>query len=120
MVWYADWRWLTDERVLGRQDPDDGDVCGAGTFAPSRSSVDAGVVDEVLEDELGGLVRRRRSEDCYHQRCCADGVPPDRDVVDVLEEVDAEGVHEALADQHACVDGYRDARFGDETRIEGC
>ena len=109
---------LTSEGVLRREDTNDDDVRVARALAPA-DAVDTRVVDERREDELGGLVRRGGREDGDDHGGRPDGVPPDRDIVDVLEEVHAERVDEALADEDARVDADCDARFWDEGGPEG-
>lgn len=47
-------------------------------------------------------------------------MPPDRDVVDVLEKMYAKGIDEALADEYSRIDGDGDTRFGDEVCVERC
>lgn len=108
---------LTRQRVLRHEDTDDHDIRRARALAPA-DTVDAGVVDELLEHKLGRLVRGRRGEHRDNERSRAHRVPPDRDVVDVLEQVHAERVDEALRDEHRGVDAGGDAWLGDEVRVE--
>ena len=107
----------TCERVLRHQDTDDRDVSGASALAPARR-VHARVIYEGPEDKLGRLVCRRGCEDCDDQASRSDGVPPYRDVVDVLEQMHAEGVDETLADKHTRVDTDSDTRLGNEVGVE--
>lgn len=108
---------LTRQRVLRHEDTDDHDIRRTRTLAPAHT-VDAGVVDELLEHELARLMRGRRSEHRDNERSRPDRMPPDRDVVDVLEQVDAEGVDEALRDEHRGVYAGGDAWLGDKIGVE--
>lgn len=112
-------RRLTCERVLRHEDADDHDVRRARALAPAHA-VDARVIYEGLEDKLGGLVLRRRGEDGYDDSGRPNGVPPDGDVVDVLQEMHTEGVDESLADEYSGIDTNRDPRFWDEVGVERC
>lgn len=108
---------LTCDGVLRHERADDDNIRRARALAPSNS-VDARVVDKGLEHELCRLVARRRREDGDDDRRGPDGVPPDGDVVDVLEQVHAERVDEPLADEHPGVYADRDTWCRDEARAQ--
>ena len=113
-------RKLTCESVLSHENADNSDVRGARAHAPAnRVRTRGSVVDERPEDELAGLVLGRSSEHGDDERGRADGVPPDRDVVDVPEEVHTKGVDEALRDEHRGINADRNARLRNEVRVEG-
>ena len=72
----------TDPRARWIRKTDQNDVCVAGAFTPA-DAVDAGVVDERLEDEFCILVCWRGRKNSYHDGCGANRVPTDGDVVEV-------------------------------------
>ena len=95
----------TCERVLRHQDADHDDVCRTCALAPAWP-INACAVDERLEDEVPSLVRRRGSEERNDERDCPNRMPPYRDIVQVPQQVHAEGVDESLGDENCGVDAY--------------
>ena len=69
------------------------DIRRTRALAPS-----AGAVQEGLKDELAALVRRRLGEDGDDECGCAAAVPPDRDVIQMPQEVYAKGVDEPCSE----------------------
>ena len=79
------------------------------SIARARAPADAilirrSAVDKLEEDVVARLVRWRLREDDDDEDDGAEGVPPDGDVIEVVEDVDAEGVDEALGDEDGGVD----------------
>jgi hypothetical protein len=80
--------------VLSQKNPDDSDVCRARPLRPS-DIIDTGIVDEGSEDELAALVLRGCSEDSNGEGGRAKHIPPDRDVIQILEDAHAKVVNRA-------------------------
>ena len=81
------------------------------SIARARAPADAilirrSAVDKLEEDVVARLVRWRLREDDDDEDDGAEGVPPDGDVIEVVEDVDAEGVDEALGDEDGGVDAF--------------
>ena len=80
-------------------------------IACARAPADAvlirrSAIDKLEEDVVARLVRWRLREDDDDEDDGAEGVPPDGDVIEVVEDVDAEGVDEALGDEDGGVDAF--------------
>jgi hypothetical protein len=82
--------------VLSQKNPDYSDLCRARPLGPS-DTIDTGTVDESSEDELAALVLRGCSEDSNGEGGRAEGMPPRRDIIQILEDAHAKGVN------HACI-----------------
>ena len=98
---------------MSYEDTNDGDVGIARSFSPA-DAVNASVVDERGEDELRRLMSWGGGEDGNNHGSSSDSMPPDRDAVDILEQVHPERVNGALANEDTGVDADRDGRFGDK------
>ena len=85
---------LTCQCVLSQKNPNDGDVCRARPLGPS-GTIDTCTVNESSEDELGALEHRGCSEDSNGERDRAERMPPHRNVIQILEDVHAEGINRA-------------------------
>ncbi len=57
--------------------------------------IDTGTIDESSEDELAALVLRGCSEDSDGDGGRAEGMPPHRNVIQILEDMHAKGVNRA-------------------------
>ena len=90
----------------------------AWSFHNSLCRRGQGILDDILALLLM-LVRWCGREDGDYDYGCPNGMPPDRDVVDVLEEVHAERVDETLKDKDSGVDANRDARRWHKRSVEG-
>jgi hypothetical protein len=84
----------TCQCILSQKNPDDSDVCRARPLGPS-DTIDTGTVDESSENELAALVLRSCSKDSNGEGGRAKRMPPHRDVIQILEDVDAKGVNRA-------------------------
>lgn len=89
------------ECVLRHQSTATGYVCWGGSDAPSWI---AGAVVEGCEDEFGALVSWGFGKDGDGNCCYACGMESDGDVVEVFEDVNTEGVDNAMGDQDGGVD----------------
>ena len=85
--------------VLRQQDAADGDVGRGGADGPAFGAVQARAVVEALEDLRGGLVGGRGGDDGDGEAADAEAVEDDGAVVEVLEQVHAETIEEAVADE---------------------
>lgn len=79
-------------------------VSGTGSDTPSWGRIYASAVIERGEYFFGAAVGRGFSEDGDSNGCYAEGMQSNRGVVEVAEDVDAEGVDDAVRDEDGGVD----------------
>lgn len=61
-------------------------------------------VNKLFEDPARTLMRGRFGEDGDNNRRRSNGVPPDGDVVQVVQDFDAKRVCKALGEEYGCID----------------
>jgi hypothetical protein len=82
----------TCQRVLSHENTDDSNVGRARPLRPPDTTVDTGTVDECSKDELSALELRSSCEDSNDEGSGAKRMPPDGDIIQVLEDAHAKGV----------------------------
>lgn len=81
----------TCQRVLGQENTNHRDVGRARPLRPP-DTVDTGTINKCLEDKLAALVLRGRCEDGDDEGSRANGMPPYRDAVEILEDAHAKSI----------------------------
>jgi hypothetical protein len=108
------------QRILGHQRAAAGDIRRAGSHAPSIIPLGAGLVVEGRKNELGALVRR-----CLCQHGDGDGrharrVQEDGGIVQIAQDVDTEGIDQAMGDQNSGVDADGPGGRGNVGGLDSC
>jgi len=75
---------LTSQCVLCHEYADDTDVCITCSGTPSLTASNPCTVNKSAENEVSGLVRGSASQYSYDQGRRSDGMPVDRDIIEVL------------------------------------
>jgi hypothetical protein len=87
----------TCQRVLGQENTNHRDVGRARPLRPP-DTVDTGTINKCPEDKFAALVLRGRCEDGDDEGSSSNGMPPYRDVVEILEDVYAKGIDRAYVE----------------------
>jgi len=78
-------------------------------MARSRSppiTINSSVVDKLGEDEGRRLVRWRLGQNRNNHSTRPNSMPPNRYIVEVLEDLDTESVNQPLSEQHGSIDAW--------------
>jgi hypothetical protein len=82
--------------------PNDHDIPMSCSISPPNP-INPRPVNKLFEDPARTLVRGRFSENRDNNCCRSNGVPPDGDIVQVVQDFDTERVCEALGEEYGCV-----------------
>lgn len=88
------------ESILSHQNPDDNNVGMACTSPPSDTTINTSLINKGGENEAPGLVGGCFGKNRNDQGNCARGMPPDRDIIQVLKEMNPESVDHALNEKN--------------------
>ncbi len=99
--------------------PDNHHIRTTRSRTPTHTSVRTSPINKSLENKLRALMRRRFGKNSNYEGERPNSMPPNGNVVEIVEEVDTEGVDEALSCEYGGV--YPDGRVwsGNEIGFEG-